>query len=36
MLTAMNTVDAILNPTPDPTKSSIWNVNNETAYHESK
>jgi protoporphyrinogen oxidase len=36
MLTAMNTVDAILNPTPDPTKSSIWNVNTETAYHESK
>lgn len=34
MLTAMETVDHILNPTPD--KSAIWNVNTEKDYHEGK
>lgn len=34
MLTAMETVDHILNPAAD--KSAIWNVNTETDYHEGK
>ena len=36
MLTAMETVDDILSPTPGTDKSAIWNVNTETEYHEAK
>ncbi len=36
MLTAMETVDHILNPSVAGDKSAIWNVNTETEYHEAK